>query len=175
MKNLEKIFKQDFISSLLEDRKGTTAITMALISPLIFAGLAFGSEYGYFEHSKRRLQNAADTAAFAAGTQLRSGLGQSEMEYAATLIAEDSGYDNSVGTLTLVSPPTTGAYAGDNDAVHVTLSQPVDRRFSKIYDSSEFRLTVQSTVLVRNGRPACILSLNPSMDEAVLVSGNTDC
>lgn len=162
-------------SFLGNDEKGTTAITMALVAPIIFGGLAFGSEYGYFEHSKRRLQNAADTAAFAAGTQLRSGLDYNDQKAAAAKIAEESGFEPTVGTLTLYNPPPTGhTYAGDNSAVYVVLQQTVPRRFSKIYNKNSFTLTTDSTVLVNNGRPACILSLNPNMDDAIMVSGNTD-
>ena len=147
---------------------------VAILFPFMVAGLAFGSEYGYFELSKRRLQNAADTAAYAAGTQLRSGLDETEMETAALLVAEESGYYDSTGVLTLNSPPMIGAFVGDNSAVHVKLNQPVERRFSKLFINTSLTLEVDSTVQVNNGRPACVLSLNPSMGDAVNVSGSTN-
>lgn len=62
------------ILAYLEDRRGGAAIVMALLTPLLIGGLAFGAEVGFWELEKRKLQNAADTAAHAAGTQLRSGI-----------------------------------------------------------------------------------------------------
>ncbi len=162
-----------WLERFLHDRHGSTAVMLAIVLPLMIAGLAFGSEYGYFELAKRRLQNAADTAAYAAGTQLRSGLDEAEMAAAALMVAEESGFYDGTGTLALASPPVAGAFAGDNSAVHVTLNQPVSRRFSKLFVRSALALSVDATVQVNNGRPACILSLNPSADDAVNVSGST--
>lgn len=160
----------------VREKKGSTAITMAILTPIIIAGLAFGAEYSYFEHQKRRLQNAADSAAFAAATQLRSGLTTTEMRTAALTIAEESGYDNSAvgASLTLTSPPTSGAYAGDVGAVHVALSQTVDRKFSALYNSRGLVMPVEAVAQVRNGRPACVLALAPAAPEAIDVQGSTD-
>ena len=53
----------------LEDVYGGAAIIMALMTPVIIGGLAFGAEVGGWELTKRQQQNAADTAAFAAATR----------------------------------------------------------------------------------------------------------
>ncbi|MBT8473321.1 MAG: hypothetical protein HKN14_09845 [Marinicaulis sp.] len=160
--------------NLAKDRKGSTAIMFAILTPVMIAGLAYGSEVGGWELSKRKLQNAADTAAFAAGTQLRSGRPESELETAATLIAGEGGYDTATGTLTLASPPVSGAYAGDPNALHLTLRQPIERKFSKLIINDPVYVTVDATALVNNGRPACVLALSPTASGAVHVQGSTD-
>lgn len=172
------------LKKLVRDRRGSTAIAMAILTPVIVAGLAFGSEAGYWELTKRRLQNAADTAAYAAGTQLRSGLEEADMEAAALLVANESGFSlvaydpltpsPASGALSLKSPPTSGAYSGDYSAVHVALTTQVERRFSKIFQRSNVTITSESTVLVQNGRPACVLALAPSAPQAINVQGSTD-
>ncbi|MEQ8936835.1 MAG: pilus assembly protein TadG-related protein, partial [Amphiplicatus sp.] len=56
------------------DRRGGAALTLALLTPFIVGGLAFGAELGLWEQSRRKLQDAVDLSAHAAGTQLRSGV-----------------------------------------------------------------------------------------------------
>ena len=158
-----------------KNKKGTTAIMMAILTPFILSGLAFGTEYGYFQLSKRKLQNTADTAAFAAGTQLRSGLDEDGQRDAALIVAQESGFANGGSDIFLVqSPPLTGAFAGNSGAVRVSITQNFDRYFSGIFSSDDVPITSGATVLVQNGRPACVLSLNPSTSEAINVSGSTD-
>lgn len=178
-KNSKSAAAEKFVS----DRKGSTAIAMAILLPFMIAGLAFGSEVGYWELTKRKLQNAADTAAFAAATQLRSGLDQSDFENAALTVGNDSGftftlYDPNTpgqsGALRVESPPTRGGYAGDDDAIMVSVNTIVPRRFTKLFLQNDISLNAFATAEVRNPRPACVLALDPTASAAVLVDGSTD-
>lgn len=164
------------------DRKGSTAIAMAILTPFMIAGLAFGTEVGYWELTKRRLQNAADTAAFAAATQKRLGLDQSDFEDAALAVANDSGFTLAVegqpnpdatGALVVESPPTRGGYIGDDDAIMVSVDTTVPRRFTKLFLSNDVSITAFATAEVQNPRPACVLSLHPTASGAITVSGST--
>jgi Flp pilus assembly protein TadG len=158
-----------------EDRSGAAAIVMALLTPVLIGGLAFGAELGFWELEKRKLQNAADTAAHAAGTQLRSGLtDDGNLKTIAKSVAEIGGYDGGDANITLAQPPTSGAYAGNNQALHVTLSQSIPRRFSAIYDHTPVSFTVRATALVNNGRPACVLALHRSTSGAISTGGSTN-
>lgn len=161
--------------SFLKDREGAAAIVMALLTPVLIGGLAFGAELGFWELEKRKLQNAADTAAHAAGTQLRSGqTDDAILKAVARSVAEIGGYDGGDAHITLAQPPTSGAYAGNNQAVRLTLSQSIPRRFSAIYDSTPVSFTVRATALVNNGRPACVLALHPSASDAISTGGSTN-
>ena len=168
--------REDFIRRLDQirtEQKGTTAIAMAILMPIMIAGLAFGTEYSYFEGKKRSVQNVADTAAYAAATQVRSGLTADEIKAAAKLIAKEGGFDDAKGSIDVQWPPTSGAYAGDNWAVQVTLAQNVERRFSKVYNRALLTIPATSVAFVQLGRPACVLSLHPSASESTNVSGST--
>lgn len=162
------------LEQLRNDKRGTTAIAMAILTPIMIAGLAFGTEYSYFEGKKRNIQNTADTAAFAAATQVRSGVSEDEIKAAAKFIAKEGGFDDTKGTIDVQWPPTSGDYAGDNWAVQVTLVQNVERRFSKVYNQTRLSIPATSVAFVQLGRPACVLSLHPSASESINVSGGTD-
>lgn len=178
------------LSSFRNDKKGTTAIAMAILTPVIVAGLAFGSEAGMWEMTKRKLQNATDAAGFAAGTQLRSGLTEEDMRKAAMLIANDSGFKlirhdetdadakaGADGTLALFSPPVSGPYSTRSDAknfIQIATSVTVDRKFSKLFMSNDVVINNEAIIGVQSGRPACVLSLDPTADDAVAVAGSAD-
>jgi len=105
------------------------------------------------------------------------------MKAAALSVANESGFNLALyetlnksgtnGTLTLTSPPTSGSYAGDSTAIHVVLSTDLNRRFTKIFASGMVTIATEATAVVQNGRPACILALHPSADEAVDITGST--
>jgi Flp pilus assembly protein TadG len=161
--------------SFLEDKRGGAAIVMAILTPVLIGGLAFGAEVGYWELEKRKIQNAADTAAHAAGTQLRSGItDDATLEAIALAIAEVGGFKGGDPNITLVQPPSSGAYSGNANALSVSLAGQISRKFSGIYSSTPIAYTATSTVLVNNGRPACVLALHPTTSGAISTGGSTN-
>ncbi len=157
-------------AAFLKDVHGGAAIIMGLMTPIIIGGLAFGAELGGWELTKRQVQNAADTAAFAAGTQVRSGADVDVITTAATLVAEESGYDGGEDGVGVEYPPATAPNAadgtdpnGDNAFVYVTLTQTERRRFTRFFSDGD-DVTFRSAALahIENGRPACVLALHPS-------------
>ena len=170
-------------AAFLEDVYGGAAIIMALMTPIIIGGLAFGAEVGGWEMTKRKLQNAADIAAFAAGTQVRAGKTQSELVAAAESVASQSGYEGGTTGVTVEYPPSTAPIAsdgtdptGDNRFVYVTLTQSERRIFTRYFARGSDAISLSTAALARieNGRPACVLSLHPSASGAVTATGSTD-
>ncbi|MEK7264504.1 MAG: pilus assembly protein TadG-related protein [Pseudomonadota bacterium] len=177
--NLKSALKSG--AAYLEDVYGGAAIIMALMTPVIIGGLAFGAEVGGWELTKRQLQNAADTAAFAAATQVRSGRELDVITAAAVAVAEVSGYDGDEDGVLVESPPATAPNAVDGtnpngraNYVYVTLTQTADRNFTKFF-AADSTVTFRSAALVNveNGRPACVLSLAPNTSGAVTATGST--
>jgi hypothetical protein len=169
-------------AAFIEDRRGAAAIVMAVMTPIVIGGLAFGAEAGFWELTKRKVQNAADAAAFAAGTQLRSGASSTTMTAAALSIATASGYSGGSSGLTLQHPPSSAPVAangvnpnGDNRYVYVTLSQNIPRQFTKFFSggSSTVEINGSAIALVQSGRPACVLALHPSASGAISTGGST--
>lgn len=163
------------LRALARDKRGAAAVVMALMTPVLIGGLAFGAELGFWELQRRKLQNAVDTAAYAAGTQLRSGVTDAAaLKAFAKPVAEKGGYVGGDAGITLSTPPASGAYAGNASAAQVTLDHSIPRRFTGIFSSNPVEFTVLATVLVENGRPACVLSLNPTAAAAIKVAGSTN-
>jgi Flp pilus assembly protein TadG len=169
-------------AAFLEDCGGGAAIIMGLMTPIIIGGLAFGAEVGGWELTKRQTQNAADTAAYAAGTQVRSGEDIDAITQAATLVAQESGFKGGSDGVVVEHPPATAPVAadgsdpnGDNDYVYVTLTQTAERNFTKFFSSSD-SVTFQSSALamIESGRPACVLALHPSASGAISTGGSTN-
>ena len=156
-------------------KKAAQPSLWGLLIPFLLGGIAFGAEVGYWELSKRKLQNAVDTAAHAAGTQVRAGIRDTQdLKDAAYRVASVSGFDDGDAAMSLTYPPASGPYAGDNSAVHVKLDHTIDRKFSGIFEDAPVAFSVESTVLISNGRPACVLALAPQESRAVDISGSTD-
>lgn len=166
----------------LEDVYGGAAIIMALMTPIIIGGLAFGAELASWELTKRQVQNAADVAAFAAGTQVRTGETGARIVTAALSVAVDSGYTGGSGGIIVEAPPSSAPNAADgtnpngNAAyVYVMLTETANRNFTKFFSNSS-TVTISSAALahVESGRKACILALHPTTSGAVETGGSTN-
>lgn len=170
-------------AAFIEDRRGAAAIVMAVMTPIIIGGLAFGAEVSFWELTKRKVQNAADAAAYAAGTQLRSGATSATMSAAALSIATASGYSGGSAGLTFQHPPTSAPTAangvnpnGNNAYVYVSLSQDIPRQFTKFFAGGSTTVEINSAALavVNSGRPACVLAMHPSASGAIATGGSTN-
>lgn len=157
------------------EKRGAVAIVMALMIPILVAGLAFGTEVGSWELQRRKLQNAADMAAYAAATQVRSGVSNSsQLKTFARTVAEKGGYEAGDAGIALSTPPAGGAYAGNAAAVQVSLDHSIPRSFTGLFGSGPIEFTVSATALVENGRPACVLALSRTAPRALDFSGSTN-
>ncbi len=155
------------------DRRGAVAILAAITLPVLVGGMALGTEASYWYLSQRKLQQASDLAAYAAAGQLRSGRDESKMEAAADFIAGRSGARIGEDVLTMAYPPTTGPFAGDNEAVQVTLRRSQVRFFTLIYANDEVSISAQSVAAIQGGGDACLLALDPTAGGAITVSGSS--
>jgi Flp pilus assembly protein TadG len=165
-----------------DDLYGGAAIVMAVTTPIIIGGLAYGAEVGGWELTKRQVQNAADVAAYAAGTQVRSGEANDVAELAAETVAEASGYKGGADGLTLERPPSSAPLAadgtdpnGDNTYVYVTLTQTGQRTFTKFFGANgDVTFTSSALAKIESGRPACVLALHSSASGAISTGGSTN-
>ncbi len=169
------------LCAFVKDRSGGAAIVMAVAMPVVLGGLAFGSEVAYWEFEKRGLQNEADTAAFAAGTQVRSGNSAGAIAAAAVYVAAQSGFEGRDDQVMVEYPPAsapltaTGADPnGNNSYVYVTLDETIARRFTKFFSTEEtVSLSASAIAHIQSGRPACVLALHPSAAGAISTGGST--
>jgi Putative Flp pilus-assembly TadE/G-like len=158
---------------ILGDRAGAAAVALAVALPVFVGGLGYGGEVGYWYFEQRKVQNAADVAAYAGAVALRAGGSESLLEESAGDAAGKSGFKVARGTLVLNSPPTTGAYAGNANAVEVRLEENLPRLFTAIFSAGTIDVAGRSVALVGQGQPTCVLALDKAASGAVTFTGST--
>ncbi len=155
------------------NRKGTIATFTALVMPIVIGGFGLGAEASYWYFTEIKLQNSADVAAYAAAAQLRVSKDKDALASAALAAAVSTGYRSSIGTLTASWPATSGAYAGDTNAVEITVQEDLPRLFTAMFSSSDVLISSRAVAKLDQGFPTCILSLDQFASGAVTFTGST--
>lgn len=158
--------------SFLSDRTGNIATIFALSAPLVLGGAAFGVETGTWYFEQVKLQQMADTAAYAAAVDNRAGKTSTVMLASAKSAATDNGFDSSSDSLTLNTPPTTGSNKNTNSS-EVLLTRTEQRFFTQFFDTSAVVLKARAVATYVSSANACILALDPSASQAVYFSGSS--
>lgn len=113
-----------------QSRHGKVLVLLTLLTPAIFGMLAVVIDGSYMEAESQNLQNIADAAASAAAMDLRQGADIKTAVATATQYTQD--YNGLEGaSLAVNSPPTQGAYAGQNGFVEVFVGAPVPSFFAR--------------------------------------------
>ena len=103
-----------------EDNSGGVLIYTAFGIVAFLGMMALAVDVGYWYTNKRDMQSAADASAMAAAFELLEDGSQSDMEAVAEYDAELNGYDGT--TVTVISPPTSGDFAGNDNAVEIIIA-----------------------------------------------------
>jgi hypothetical protein len=144
--------------------------------------LAITFDGGVLMQERRRVQTAAEAAAWAGAVDLfehyikYQGVDvENTAELSAKATAKANGYDDADADVdvTVNIPPLSGPYAGKNGYIEVILTHDVRRGFSSIFGTG--KLPVQARAVARGAYPAvsdAILILNTTKPSALTVSGN---
>jgi hypothetical protein len=171
------------IRKLRQDDNGAAAVFVAVLAPVVIGGMGLGAETGYWYYMQRKLQHAADVAAYGAGVRKRVGDAQPGLQNAALDNATKSGFspywDHStpnptVKNLTVSDPPERGALKGRSDAVEISLYEDKPRLLSSIFSKEMVRIGGRAVAQVTGGASACVLALSDTAPRAIEVSGSTD-
>lgn len=158
--------------SFTRSRAGNVTTLFAFTLPVVIAGAAFGVEVGVWYYDEMRLQQIADTAAFAAGLEQRAGKSHDVMLAAAQAAANDNGFDASRDTLVFHSPPTSGTHQNDHSA-EVLLTRAEARYFTQLFDNSQVIVKARAVATYTTEANACIIALDPSAAQAAYFSGSS--
>ena len=156
--------KAPVLAALFGDRKGATAITVAFALTGIagMAGLATEASDWYL--TSRKMQSAADAAAFSAATALAAGESKTDFTNEAKYVAASAGYNFTAGTnsvsVTVNNPPATGSHTSDNKAVEVLISQPQTPLLSGLFLSSGPTIKARSVATAAINGTGCVLALD---------------
>ncbi|MCW5748370.1 MAG: TadE/TadG family protein [Alphaproteobacteria bacterium] len=164
---------------LTKDTQGGSAIMIAFAIPVVIGALGIALDTGMWYLNKRQMQQMADTASLGAVRTLASGGSVTTAKQVAMNDAVRNGYVASEGSsLTVNSPPTSGAYAGDPNAVEVVVSRRLPLFFSAYFLSgsqtvSARSVSYQSSVLGKNLEVSMMLDVSSSMGGNSEIRGTT--
>jgi Flp pilus assembly protein TadG len=150
-------------------RRGNVAILFALFLPVIVGAAGFGVETTYWYYKRLAMQAAADSAAYAAALEKRSGGSTSEITVVAELASSQNGFPKS-GTAIQVNP----ASVNGGGSVEVVLTDSAERFFTALFVDSDPVIVTRATASYTNASKACILALSPTASKAANFSGNSN-
>lgn len=161
--------------SLRADRGGVTAVLFALTLPILVGFLGIGIEVAFWFMLDRDVQSIADMSAVGGAYEKREGGSAIGIATTATAEATRNGYAAGNYTIDVNTPPNTGSFSGNTDAVEVILTRKVDSLFAGAVLGQGKVITISASAVaeVKGGGTACVLSLDTS-GPGVTVSGNGD-
>jgi len=161
------------ISRLRESESGNIAMISALALPALVGFCGLGADTGYWFFKQRALQGAVDVTAYNGALLLRGGASQTDITSAASGDATLNGWDSSIGTITVHTPPISGTHQ-NNRAVEVILTENEPRFFTQIFTTTPVNVTVRAVGMFNSAGGACVLALNKTIAQAVKIWGNNN-
>jgi hypothetical protein len=143
-------------------------VAISLVVLLGLAGLA--TDFGLLWTEKRQIQTAADAAAVAGALAVVSGGNATTAAKTDSSVNGFTDGSNSV-TVTVNNPPASGSYAGDSTAVEAIVTKPEPTYFLRVLGYSS--VAIEGRAVAHTGAHDCIYVMDPSANNALVVSGGT--
>ena len=163
-----------------ESGQALILIVFAIIGLIGMTGLTVDGGLAFSD--RRNAQNAADTAALAAGRMMIRSNDWDTAQTAGFDLAENNGYDNNGTTniVEVVRPPTQGIYTGDDDYIQVLITSHVQTTFARVVGITEMTNYVNAVAKVIPPTKVnmfegnAVVGLSPDQCKAVKYQGNAD-
>jgi hypothetical protein len=140
-------------------------VALSIITLIGFTALAIDGGQIYLD--RRRAQNAADQAAFAAAFEKIQG---GDWYVAGLARAEDNGFNNDgvTNTVTINNPPISGAYSGDDKFIQVMINTTPDTAFLQLFYTGPIAISAGAVTRAEGS----FFSSSPLVSNAVVTLGN---
>ena len=149
------------ISSLLQDRRGATAVMIALSLTGLTGLGGLATEAASWYYTSRHMQSAADAAAFTGAIAKSSSESQTNYQNEAKWVAASYNFvDGSGSTVTVNSPPSSGAHSSDSSAVEVIISQTETPLLSSLFMSAGPTIKARAVATSSINNSGCVLTLD---------------
>lgn len=167
------------LKDFARDRSGSYLIISALTMPVLVGMAALGTEVGYWMHQQQKMQDAADSAVFAAATYYgpnytsSSGVSNSATSIAATYgfapssVGSSSTYSTSIS---VAEPPSDGPSKGQMGAVEVTIKKKYPRMLSALFGNTPVSVSARAVAKTKGGY-GCVLALDGTASNAAQAQG----
>ena len=151
------------------DERGAFAAIAAISMPVAISAAVLGAEVGLYAFRHQAMQGAADAAAI---TGIVSAATGASLVTQARAVAAAQGFVHGASevTVTINSPPTSGAYTTRTGAVEAIVSQPQQPILAKVFSSATISVRARAVAILNPGG-ACLLALNRTADNAIEVKG----
>jgi Flp pilus assembly protein TadG len=159
---------------LLRDKRGLSAVTVAVSMPVLFGVAGLGIDTGLWYTIKRQNQSAADAAALSAAYEVIGGhtCPTDVPTYLTPAATEAAARNNYGGTTPVVTCPYPIASQGVI-GVKVTLSQTQNGWFSAWLPAfANITIANEAVAAFNSLPPVCMLALNPTAPQTVSLAGN---
>lgn len=154
----------------IQDESGQAMILTLLCMTCLLGFVGFAADIGTLLRAKRNLQIAADSAAIAGAAELNYG----DMTAAAEAAAAQNGVTigTNGGTVTVNTPPSYGAYAGQSGYVEAIVSQVQPTFFMNIFHIASQNVTARAVAWNGGSSNACVYVCNPTAADAMELQGS---
>lgn len=157
---------------------GATAVLFSLGTAVVMGSIAFGVDAANWFQTDRRLQTGTDLAAIAAASNQTLNfafdyVGEDLTTVATNELRRDGVDPAMLTTLQVNSPPSSGPFAGDTNAVEVITSQDVEIFFAGLFIESTPQAQARAVARTSWEGNYCILTLDPNQSGAVTFSGSS--
>ena len=166
--------------NFLQAKEGAVAIQMALMVVVLIGMGGLATDIGYTLFVQRKMQSAADAAAFSAA--VAKSTGHPAITTEAYGVAGQAGFVNGVNSVTVtvnnppISPPASAADAAKASAVQVIIQQPQTLPLVSLLYSGTFKVAAQAVAIAGSGTTSCtsncgcILQTDPNAPTGVTMS-----
>ena len=162
------------------DKSGSYMLLGSLAAPILIGAAALGTEAGYWMHQHQKMQDAADSAAFAAATYYgpnpTASTGTSD---AATSVAAGYGFvgpgpgGGGNSTIAVSEPPADGPDKNRTGSVEVTIKRDYPRMLSALFGGTPVTITARAVARTKGGY-GCVLALDPTAAASAAAQGTVN-
>lgn len=156
-----------FLKRVAGDKRGSTLMIAAFAMPAVIGAAGLGVDTIQWTLWKHQIQRAADSAAMAGAYAVGQG---KPAEASAT--ADLAKLADLTFTRTIENAPTSGAFAGNTNAVRVILQTSRRLPFSSLFIATPPAIRAEATAAIVNGSEHCLISLEDGTEPGITVTGN---
>jgi hypothetical protein len=157
------------IRQIVANDRGNALFIATLAMPVLIGAGGLATDTIQWTLWNRQIQRQADSAALA-GAYARAQGGN--VTTSATAEINRHSFVSLSASPVIENAPTTGAYAGDTDAVRVVLQTSNVLPFSSFFLSSPPVITVEATATAITSGEYCVVSLESTTAVGVIMQGN---
>jgi hypothetical protein len=142
--------------------RGQTLPLVAFAMVVLVGCASLAIDVGMWRYQQRLAQTAADSAAVAGATELAYTSSLASITTSAQTDAATNGFTSGSGgaTVTVNSPPKSGGYAGNTQAVEVIVTKSVPVHFAALFGQGSTTVRARAVGLLTSANRPCIYALD---------------